>query len=69
MGGPCRRSGHPAAGHAAGPPASATMPHRADQPLRIALPIATLLALVLLVDQIRTRPRTERQASAAPDAV
>ena len=37
--------------------------------LRIALPIAALLALVLLVDQIRNRPRTERQSSAATDAV
>ena len=37
--------------------------------LRIALPIATLLALVLLLDQIRNRPRTERQSSAATDAV
>ena len=37
--------------------------------LRIALPIAALLALVLLVDQIRNRPRTERQSSTATDAV
>ena len=37
--------------------------------LRIGLPIATLLALVLLVDQIRSRPRAERQPSTATDAV
>jgi len=37
--------------------------------LRIGLPIATLLALVLLVEQIRPRARMERQSSSAADAV
>ncbi|HWL48611.1 MAG TPA: hypothetical protein VNT92_01945 [Acidimicrobiia bacterium] len=50
-------------------PAAAAIPTGLINSLRIALPIATLLALVLLVDQIRTRPRTERQPSAATDAV
>ena len=50
-------------------PAPAAIPNGLINSLRIALPIATLLALVLLVDQIRTRPRTERQPSAATDAV
>ncbi|HEX2405155.1 MAG TPA: hypothetical protein VHM29_10685 [Acidimicrobiia bacterium] len=50
-------------------PAPAAVPAGLINSLRIALPIATLLALVLLVDQIRTRPRTERQPSAATDAV
>jgi len=50
-------------------PAPAAIPTGLINSLRIALPIATLLALVLLVDQIRTRPRTERQPSAATDAV
>jgi len=50
-------------------PAPAAVPTGLINSLRIALPIATLLALVLLVDQIRTRPRTERQPSAATDAV
>jgi hypothetical protein len=50
-------------------PSSAPVPTGLINTLRIALPIATLLALVLLVDQIRTRPRTERQPSAATDAV
>jgi hypothetical protein len=45
------------------------MPTGLINSLRIALPIATLLAVVLLVDQIRTRPRRERQPSTAPDAV
>jgi len=50
-------------------PAPSAVPTGLINSLRIALPIATLLALVLLVDQIRTRPRTERQPSAATDAV
>ena len=50
-------------------PAPAPVPTGLINTLRIALPIATLLALVLLVDQIRNRPRTERQPSAATDAV
>ncbi|HEU5113229.1 MAG TPA: hypothetical protein VFU96_07900 [Acidimicrobiia bacterium] len=50
-------------------PAPASIPTGLINSLRIALPIATLLALVLLVDQIRTRPRSERQPSTAPDAV
>ena len=50
-------------------PAPAAIPTGLINSLRIALPIATLLAFVLLVDQIRTRPRTERQPSAATDAV
>jgi hypothetical protein len=50
-------------------PAPAAVPSGLINSLRIGLPIATLLALVLLVDQIRNRPRTERQPSAATDAV
>jgi len=50
-------------------PAPAAIPTGLINSLRIALPIATLLALVLLVDQIRARSRTERQPSAATDAV
>jgi hypothetical protein len=50
-------------------PAPAAIPTALIGSLRIGLPIATLLALVLLVDQIRTRPRTERQPSTATDAV
>ncbi|MET0566400.1 MAG: hypothetical protein ABW021_08155 [Acidimicrobiia bacterium] len=50
-------------------PAPAVIPTGLINSLRIGLPIATLLALVLLVDQIRTRTRTERQTSAATDAV
>ena len=49
--------------------ASTPVPTGPINTLRIALPIAALLALVLLVDQIRNRPRTERQSSAATDAV
>jgi hypothetical protein len=49
--------------------APAPVPTGLINTLRIALPIAALLALVLLVDQIRNRPRTERQSSAATDAV
>lgn len=37
--------------------------------LRIGLPIATLLALVLLVDQLRPRAGIERQPSPATDVV
>ena len=50
-------------------PAPAAIPTGLINSLRIALPIATLLAVVLLVDQIRTRPRMERQPSTAPDVV
>jgi hypothetical protein len=50
-------------------PAPAAVPTGLINWLRVGLPIATLLALVLLVDQMRTRPRTERQPSAATDAV
>jgi len=50
-------------------PAPAAVPPGLISWLRVGLPIATLLALVLLIDQIRTRPRTERQPSAATDAV
>lgn len=50
-------------------PAPTPVPTGLINTLRIALPIATLLALVLLVDQIRTRPQTERQPSTATDAV
>ena len=50
-------------------PAPAAVPTALINSLRIGLPIATLLALVLLLDQIRTRPRTERQPSTATDAV
>ncbi|MGH8948103.1 MAG: hypothetical protein ACRDXF_04515, partial [Acidimicrobiia bacterium] len=50
-------------------PAPAGVPTGLINSLRVGLPIATLLALVLLVDQIRTRPRTEGQPSAATDAV
>jgi hypothetical protein len=49
--------------------APAPVPTELVNTLRIALPIAALLALVLLVDQIRNRPQTERQSSAATDAV
>jgi hypothetical protein len=48
------------------PPAAPTGPMNW---LRIGLPIATLLALVLLVEQIRTRPRVEKQPATATDAV
>jgi hypothetical protein len=50
-------------------PAPADVPTGLINSLRIGLPIATLLAVVLLVDQIRNRPRAERQPSAATDAV
>ena len=50
-------------------PAPTPVPAGLINTLRIALPIATLLALMLLVDQIRSRPRTERQTSAVTDAV
>lgn len=46
-----------------------TIPAGVMDSLRIGLPIAPLLALVLLVDQIRTRPRVERHPSAVTDAV
>ncbi len=50
-------------------PAPAATPTGPMNWLRIGLPIATLLALVLLVDQIRPRARRERQPSSAADAV
>jgi hypothetical protein len=50
-------------------PAPAPAPTGPMTTLRIALPIATLLALALLVGQIRNRPRVERRPSAATDAV
>lgn len=43
------------------------MPGRLMDSLRVGLPIATLLALILLVTEIRSRIRRERQPSAAAD--
>ncbi len=51
-------------------PAPTAVPAGLMDSLRVGLPIATLLALVLLVFEIRSRPRAEKKVAAtAPDAV
>ncbi len=48
-------------------PAREAIPAGLMDSLRLGLPIATLLALILLVTEIRSRSRTERQPAAAAD--